>query len=62
MEMAEVKVSFPALTRGVRIDYKLAALEEVEKTEGKESMTDVMKELAMDTDKIPANPLKGVWA
>ncbi|RDX51857.1 hypothetical protein OH76DRAFT_1470623 [Lentinus brumalis] len=38
------------------------ALEEAEKSEGKESIHQVMKELAMDDSKIPADPLKGGWA
>ncbi|KAI0652430.1 hypothetical protein C8Q79DRAFT_997479 [Trametes meyenii] len=38
------------------------ALEEVEKREGKESMDEVMKELAMDDGKIPVDPLEGEWA
>ncbi|KAI0673705.1 hypothetical protein C8Q78DRAFT_645656 [Trametes maxima] len=38
------------------------ALEEIEKTEGKETMDDIMKELAMDDSKIPLDPLEGEWA
>ncbi|OJT04486.1 hypothetical protein TRAPUB_4756 [Trametes pubescens] len=38
------------------------ALEEVEKDESKESMDEVMEELAMDDGKIPADPLEGTWA
>ncbi|KAI0699351.1 hypothetical protein C8T65DRAFT_729035 [Cerioporus squamosus] len=38
------------------------ALEEVEKSESKESIDQVMKELAMDDSKVPADPLGGEWA
>ncbi|KAI0639985.1 hypothetical protein C8Q77DRAFT_1152905 [Trametes polyzona] len=38
------------------------ALEEAEKGESKEKLDEVMKELAMDDGKIPANPLEGGWA
>ena len=38
------------------------ALEEVEKDESKETMDEVMKEIAMDDGKIPADPLEGEWA
>ncbi|KAH9849291.1 hypothetical protein C2E23DRAFT_737810, partial [Lenzites betulinus] len=38
------------------------ALEEAENDEGKETIGEIMKELAMDTDKIPADPLEGEWA
>ncbi|KAI0360998.1 hypothetical protein OH77DRAFT_1442914 [Trametes cingulata] len=38
------------------------ALEEAEKDESKETMDEVMKELAMDDGKIPVDPLEGKWA
>ncbi|RPD65147.1 hypothetical protein L227DRAFT_591317 [Lentinus tigrinus ALCF2SS1-6] len=38
------------------------ALEEVEKSESKETIDQVMKELAMDGSKVPADPLGGGWA
>ncbi|TFY52545.1 hypothetical protein EVJ58_g9957 [Rhodofomes roseus] len=38
------------------------ALEELEEKEGRESVEEVFKELAMDADKIPADPLGGQWA
>ncbi|CDO73062.1 hypothetical protein BN946_scf185007.g116 [Trametes cinnabarina] len=38
------------------------ALEEAEKSEGKETMDEVMKELAMDDGQIPVDPLEGEWA
>ncbi|KAI8990587.1 hypothetical protein BD414DRAFT_484111 [Trametes punicea] len=38
------------------------ALEEAEKEESKETMDEVMKELAMNDGKIPADPLEGEWA
>ncbi|KAI0784928.1 hypothetical protein C8Q75DRAFT_337222 [Abortiporus biennis] len=37
------------------------ALREVEEKESKESIADVLKELAMQAEKIPAEPLKGEW-
>ena len=40
----------------------LAALEEVEKGEAKEKVDQILKELAMDDEKIPADPLEGEWA
>lgn len=38
------------------------ALKEVEEEESKESIAHVMKELAMDAEKIPAEALEGEWA
>ncbi|KAH9897833.1 hypothetical protein C8Q73DRAFT_641408 [Cubamyces lactineus] len=38
------------------------ALEEAEKDESKETMEEVMKEIAMNDGKIPADPLEGGWA
>ncbi|OSD06253.1 hypothetical protein PYCCODRAFT_1450228 [Trametes coccinea BRFM310] len=38
------------------------ALEEAEKSEAKETMDEVMKELAMADGKIPVDPLEGEWA
>ncbi|TBU54882.1 hypothetical protein BD310DRAFT_961148 [Dichomitus squalens] len=38
------------------------ALEEAEKNEGKSSIGQVLKELAMDDEKIPSDPLEGEWA
>ncbi|KAI0778751.1 hypothetical protein BD413DRAFT_609321 [Trametes elegans] len=38
------------------------ALEEAEKDEGKETMDEVMQEIAMDDGKNPADPLEGEWA
>ena len=38
------------------------ALEEAEKSESKNSIDEVMQELAMNDDKIPADPLEGEWA
>ncbi|KAH9913334.1 uncharacterized protein BXZ73DRAFT_92980 [Epithele typhae] len=38
------------------------ALEEAEDRESQESIDEVMKELAMDVEKIPADPLEGLWA
>lgn len=38
------------------------ALAEVEKKESKESIAQVLKELAMDAREIPAEPLEGEWA
>ncbi|OBZ79845.1 hypothetical protein A0H81_01472, partial [Grifola frondosa] len=39
-----------------------AALQETEKSESKESIQQVLKELATDAEKIPADPLEGEWA
>lgn len=38
------------------------ALEEIEGKESRESVQEVFKELAMDSDRIPADPLGGHWA
>ncbi|KAM5532241.1 hypothetical protein V8D89_014080 [Ganoderma adspersum] len=37
------------------------ALEEAEKGEGKEKVDQILKELAMEDEKIPADPLEGEW-
>ena len=37
------------------------ALEEAEKGEGKEKVGQILKELAMEDEKIPADPLEGQW-
>ncbi|KAL6304868.1 hypothetical protein BKA93DRAFT_825472 [Sparassis latifolia] len=39
-----------------------SALHEKEEDEAKESIQDIFKELAMDAQKIPAEPLEGEWA
>lgn len=38
------------------------ALEEIEEKESHETVQEVFKELAMDSSKIPADPLDGHWA
>lgn len=38
------------------------ALTEAEAEESKESIDEILKELAIDAEKIPAEPLKGDWA
>ena len=45
-----------------RIIILFTALEEAEKNESKNSIDEVMQELAMNDDKIPADPLEGEWA
>ncbi len=40
---------------------RIAALEEAEKGEGKEKVDQILKELAMEDEKIPADPLEGEW-
>ena len=37
------------------------ALKEAEEQESRESIDQVLKELAMDAEKIPAEPLEGEW-
>ena len=39
-----------------------AALEEAEKREAKEKVDQRVEELAMEDEKIPADPLEGEWA
>ena len=41
---------------------RVAALEEVEKRESKEKVDQILQELAMEDEKIPADPLEGEWA
>lgn len=38
-----------------------AALKEAEEHESNESIDQVLKELALDSEKIPAEPLEGEW-
>ena len=39
----------------------MLALKEAEEQESKESIDEVLKELAVDAEKIPAEPLEGEW-
>ena len=48
--------------RGTALTPSPIALEEAEKDESKETMDEVMKEIAMNDGRIPADPLEGEWA
>lgn len=57
----EVKVS-PRCRKNSFTDRQTSpALKEVEEKEGHSSIQHVLDELAMDSEKIPAEPLKGEW-